>query len=169
MNNEKKQKITDNPVVWVCITLAFIVFWSILDIRSYHDNKTQIDSASLILQLDDIREYIDSTTAPKMMYPNSDKEMISVDYTGDNFPSKEEVVIAIAEIYARYGQVFTGEYTYLNERFQRYDWYNEAVKQSGGDCFDFYDLTFIEQQNIIMLTMVYDNYDELKDITKMEG
>lgn len=88
----------------------------------------------------------------KCIYSTSSTKPIELDY--NNLPDEETTRLAIAEIYARYGQVFFDED--LNTYFNQFPWYRDAVDEAGGDYFSYYDLTPIEQYNVWLLEGLYE-------------
>lgn len=92
----------------------------------------------------------------KQIYPTSAVDPIELDYS--NLPDEETTRLAIAEIYARYGQVFFDED--LNTYFSQFPWYVNAVEEAAGDYFSYYDLSPVEQYNVWLLEGLYEGVQD---------
>lgn len=133
-----QRKIKKDKVVYIAITILLILLLILM-----------ILTGVLIRMLFDDYDY---SKATDYIYSTSSTELIELDY--NNLPDEETTRLAIAEIYARYGQVFFDED--LNTYFNQFPWYRDAVEEAGGDYFSYYDLTPVEQYNVWLLEGLYE-------------
>ena len=103
-----------------------------------------------------VKDYQRHKLIDNPIFSNSDVELITIsDAEG---LSEEEVVLAMAEIYGRYGQHFkTGEaYKHCVYSIPKY----AELYVANPDSMSLYDLNYIEATNIRVLESVYPGYQD---------
>ena len=140
--------ILANRAVLIIITALIVLAM----LAAYYIFKHQNASADYISNT----EANTSVEYANLIFPKSNTELISIDKA--KTLSKNDVVIAIAEIYARYGETFRDND--LTTHFMGYDWYLKAGDEStdeDGVCmyYDFNDLNETEMANVCILDSMY--------------